>query len=112
MDGSDSEMARDFKDISWNIMKEAGTPNLSDYFPLLKKIDPLRIRHRMKIHFGRILELFERVISQRLKLRESSNSVKNDDVLDTLLDIMEGDNNEINRHQILHLLLVIECSTE
>ncbi|KAM6588071.1 hypothetical protein CsatA_010676 [Cannabis sativa] len=96
-------------------MMEAGTPNLSDYFPLLKKIDPFGIRRRMKIIFSRILLLMEGMINQRLKLRESSDSVKNDDVLDTLLDIMEQNNNQINRHQITHLLLVknilILCST-
>ncbi|KAF4403965.1 hypothetical protein G4B88_014421 [Cannabis sativa] len=104
---SESELARDFKDITWDLMKEAGTPNLSDYFPLLKKIDPFGIRRRMKIIFSRILLLMEGMINQRLKLRESSDSVKNDDVLDTLLDIMEQNNNQINRHQITHLLLVL-----
>ncbi|KAM6584203.1 hypothetical protein CsatB_011205 [Cannabis sativa] len=103
----ESELARDFKEITWNIMKEGGAPNLSDYFPLLKKIDPLGIRRRMKIHFSRIFQLIEGIINQRLKQRECSDSVKNADVLDTLLDIMEGNNNQINRHQILHLLLAL-----
>ncbi|KAM6579757.1 hypothetical protein CsatA_003531 [Cannabis sativa] len=94
---SESELARDFKDITWNLMKEAGTPNLSDYFPLLKKIDPFGIRRRIKIHFSRILQLVEGIINER----ECSDFVKNDDVLDTLLNIMKGNDNEINRHQIV-----------
>uniref|UniRef100_A0A803QAW6 Cytochrome P450 n=1 Tax=Cannabis sativa TaxID=3483 RepID=A0A803QAW6_CANSA len=100
---SESELARDFKDITWNLMKEAGTPNLSDYFPLLKKIDPFGIRRRIKIHFSRILQLVEGIINER----ECSDFVKNDDVLDTLLNIMKGNDNEINRHQIVHLILVL-----
>lgn len=35
-----SDTTREFKKIVWNVMKEAGKPNLADYFPMLKKIDP------------------------------------------------------------------------
>ena len=106
----ESELAREFKEVTWNIMKDGGTPNLSDYFPLLKKIDPCGVRRRMKSHFRRILDLFEGMINQRLKLRESPDWVKNDDVLDTLLDIEEENSFEINRTQIIHLLMVVEYS--
>ncbi|PON64080.1 Cytochrome P450, E-class, group I [Trema orientale] len=103
----ESELAREFKEISWNIMKDAGTPNLSDYFPLLKKIDPLGVRRRMTIHFKRIIDLFEGLINQRLKLRDSPDWVPNNDVLDTLLNITEENSDEINRTQMVHLLLVL-----
>lgn len=109
----ESELAREFKDVSWNIMKEAGTPNVSDFFPLLKKIDPLGIRRRMAVHFKRLLDLFGGMMDQRLKERDSPDSVKNDDVLDTLLNIIEEKSEEINKNQIVHNLLVItySCST-
>ena len=32
-----SDTAREYKEIVWNIMKEIGRPNLADYFPVLKK---------------------------------------------------------------------------
>jgi hypothetical protein len=31
-----SDTTREFKKIVWNVMKEAGKPNLADYFPVLK----------------------------------------------------------------------------
>jgi hypothetical protein len=67
-----SDTAREFKEIVWNVTEEAGKPNLADYFPVLKKIDPQGLRRRM--------------ISQRLKQRKVSGSMtSNNDMLDTLL---------------------------
>ncbi|KAM4072700.1 hypothetical protein ACB094_11G158600 [Castanea mollissima] len=34
---SNSDMAREFKELVWNIMEEVGKPNLADYFPVLRK---------------------------------------------------------------------------
>ncbi|EXC17810.1 Cytochrome P450 76C4 [Morus notabilis] len=101
-----SELAREFKEVAWGIMKEAGTPNLGDYFPLLRKIDPQGIRRRMTVHFERILSLLDGMINQRLRVRESSGVVHGD-VLDTLLNIIEEKTEDINRHQVLHFLLVL-----
>jgi hypothetical protein len=39
-----SDTTQEFKKIVWNVMKEAGKPNLADYFPVLKKIDPHGVR--------------------------------------------------------------------
>ncbi|KAK8577651.1 hypothetical protein V6N13_027918 [Hibiscus sabdariffa] len=35
-----SSVAQEFRRTVWGIMEEAGKPNLADYFPLLRKIDP------------------------------------------------------------------------
>jgi hypothetical protein len=75
-----SDTAREFKKIVWNIMKEAGKPNLADYFPMLKKIDPQGIRQRMTIHFGKMIDLFAHTISERLELRKVSGSIMNIDM--------------------------------
>ncbi|KAM4085818.1 hypothetical protein ACJW30_10G055600 [Castanea mollissima] len=32
-----SDMAREFKELVWNIMEEVGKPSLADYFPVLRK---------------------------------------------------------------------------
>lgn len=100
-----SELAREFKEVTWNIMKDAGTPNLGDYFPLLRKVDPQGIRRRMTVHFKRLLDMFDGMIDQRLKIRESSGLV-NSDVLDTLLTIIEEKTEDIHKLQVNHLLLV------
>ncbi|KAM7507010.1 hypothetical protein LguiA_017463 [Lonicera macranthoides] len=45
--------AKEFKELVWNIMVEAGKPNMVDYFPFLKGIDPQGIRCRMTVYFGK-----------------------------------------------------------
>ncbi|WMV14956.1 hypothetical protein MTR67_008341 [Solanum verrucosum] len=39
-----SDSSKEFKELVWNIMVEAGKPNLVDYFPFLHKIDPQGVR--------------------------------------------------------------------
>ncbi|KAK9983673.1 hypothetical protein SO802_033198 [Lithocarpus litseifolius] len=100
-----SDTAREYKEIVWNVMKEIGRPNLADYFPVLKKVDPQRVRHRLAVHFGKILELFDRMVSQRLHLREVCGSKTNKDVLDTLLNISEENSEEMDKTKIERLFL-------
>ncbi|KAL5541020.1 hypothetical protein UlMin_042593 [Ulmus minor] len=102
----DSDLAKEFKITTWNIMKEAGTPNLSDYFPLLKKIDPQGVRRRMGINFKKIIDLFDGVIDERLRVREARDCIMNNDMLDTLLNIAE-ESGELNRTQINQLIMVL-----
>uniref|UniRef100_A0A2N9EJQ7 Geraniol 10-hydroxylase n=1 Tax=Fagus sylvatica TaxID=28930 RepID=A0A2N9EJQ7_FAGSY len=100
-----SDRARVFKEIVWNIMKEVGRPNLADYFPVLKKIDPQGVRRRLTVHFGKMLDLFDRMINQRLQLRNVSGSNTNNDVLDTLLNISEENREEMDKTKIERLFL-------
>ncbi|KAL4602649.1 hypothetical protein ACB092_10G068600 [Castanea dentata] len=100
-----SDTAREYKEIIWNVMKEVGRPNLADYFPVLKKVDPQRVRHRLAVHFGKILELFDRLVSQRLHLRKVCGSNMNKDVLDTLLNISEENSEEMDKTKIERLFL-------
>ncbi|WMV14960.1 hypothetical protein MTR67_008345 [Solanum verrucosum] len=83
------------------IMVEVGKPNLVDYFPFLKKIDPQGIRRRSTDYFTKILHLMSDLIDERLKEREMGNR-ENIDVLDALLDISP---HEIDRNQIEQLCL-------
>jgi cytochrome P450 len=102
-----SDTAREFKEIAWNAMKEAGKPNLADYFPVLKKIDPQGVRRRMTVHFAKLIDLFDRMISQRLRQRKVSGSMtSNNDMLDTLLNITEENTEEMDKSKIEHLFLV------
>ncbi|KAI6702233.1 hypothetical protein NL676_011369 [Syzygium grande] len=64
-----SGSARDLKDLVWRIMVEAGNPNLADYFPALKRIDPQGSRRRMTVYFMKIFELFDSLIEKRLRDR-------------------------------------------
>ncbi|KAK9276156.1 hypothetical protein L1049_005687 [Liquidambar formosana] len=100
-----SDRAREFKEVVWGIMEETGKPNLVDYFPVIRKIDPQGIRRRMTAHFGKILGLFDGIINQRLQLKKEHGFVKGNDVIDTLLSISENNIEEIDGTHIKHLLL-------
>ncbi|KAK9938451.1 hypothetical protein M0R45_015185 [Rubus argutus] len=91
---STNEMAREFKEIVWGVLEEAGKPNLGDYFPVLKKIDPQGIRRRFTNNYNKMLGFIESVINQRLKSRNEDAYVTSNDMLDTLINISEEKNEE------------------
>ena len=53
------DSGKEFKELVGNMMEEAGKPNLVDFFPVLKKIDPQGIRRRLTLYFGKAFEIFE-----------------------------------------------------
>lgn len=101
----DSDAAKNFKEIIWNSMKEGGKPNWADFFPVLRKIDPQGIRRRMEIHFRKMIDLFDHVINERLKLREQSGSIRKSDILDTLLNICEENTGDMDKTTMEHFFL-------
>ncbi|CAN1334731.1 Geraniol 8-hydroxylase [Linum perenne] len=102
----DVEEAKEFQEATKGIVEDTGKPNLGDYFPVLGKIDLQGIQRRMRNHYGKVLNLFGRIIVERLKKRKSKEYVSNNDMLDTLLDIAEG-NGEVSMdlNLIKYLLL-------
>nr|GMD51793.1 geraniol 8-hydroxylase-like [Ipomoea batatas] len=99
-----SDSAKEFKELVWNIMEEAGKPNLVDYFPFLEKFDPQGSRRRMTGYFTEVLNLFKDFVDERLEERKVMGS-KNVDVLDSLLNISQERPEEIDTTHILHLCL-------
>ncbi|KAE8658215.1 F-box and associated interaction domains-containing-like protein [Hibiscus syriacus] len=71
------------------INHEAWVPNLADYIPLLRKFDPQGLRRRMTVYFEKQLVLFGNMFDERLESRKSKGSTASNDVLDTLIDIVE-----------------------
>ncbi|XP_065858082.1 geraniol 8-hydroxylase-like [Euphorbia lathyris] len=106
---SSSERVREFKEVFRSIMAEVGKPNLSDYFPFLRKIDPLGIRRRTSIYFGKLLTIFDRVIDERIELRKQKGYITGDDVLDILLTLNDEANTseKLDRESIKHLFLLL-----
>nr|XP_009794427.1 PREDICTED: geraniol 8-hydroxylase-like isoform X2 [Nicotiana sylvestris]XP_016450210.1 PREDICTED: geraniol 8-hydroxylase-like isoform X2 [Nicotiana tabacum] len=95
----------ELKDVIWNILAEAGKPNLVDFFPILENIDPQRIRRNTDIHFNKLFVLFDDLINERLE-EKRSRSIKND-VLEVFLKIREENSEEIDQNHINSLLLDI-----
>ncbi|PKI37537.1 hypothetical protein CRG98_042073, partial [Punica granatum] len=100
-----SESAKEFKELVWQIMVEAGKPNLADYFPVLKRLDPQGARRRMTGYFGRMFDVFDRIINERLQVREIPGSVRKNDMLDTLLELSENKEEGMDLFLMKHLFL-------
>lgn len=103
----DSGDTRDLMDIIEGVMKCLGSPNVADFFPVLKPVDPQGIQGKSSVYFGKLLDRFEDIINQRLESRKmSGGSTKKDDFLETILDLKEGSEYELSINDIQHLLLV------
>ncbi|XP_027158161.1 ferruginol synthase-like [Coffea eugenioides] len=100
----DSNSSQELKGIVWGIMKNVGAPNLADYFPVLQMIDPQGIRRRITFYMQRLFAIFDDVIDERLQVRGTSETKKND-LLEGLLDHSIKNESEFCRNDLKHLLL-------
>ena len=105
----DSQLSQEFQDLVCGVAEEMGRPNIADYFPALWFLDPQGVSKRTRIYYTQILGIFDGIIKQRLQSRASSmSSEASNDVLDSLLNLIEDDNSEISLLDIKHLLMVID----
>ncbi|XP_021286876.1 geraniol 8-hydroxylase-like [Herrania umbratica] len=103
---STSDTALEFRELVQCIKEELGKPNLGDYFPcLFGNLDLQGIRRGMTIHFGKLMDLFDRIIDKRLQLRTMNDYISTNDFLDNLLNFKEENSAELDRDLIKHLLL-------
>ncbi|ESR45055.1 hypothetical protein CICLE_v10003440mg, partial [Citrus x clementina] len=79
-----SDTAREFRDLVRSILEDAAKPNLSHFFPVLKMLDLQGIRRRIKVHFGKLFQLVDRLIDQGLKQRQEHGYTKSKDVPEAL----------------------------
>lgn len=85
-------------------MNEVGKINLVDFFPILEKIDFQGIRCRATIHIGKLFELFDGLINERLEEKRRGCYGKSD-VLEVLLNAENTE--EIDQNHIKSMLLVL-----
>ncbi|XP_050375299.1 geraniol 8-hydroxylase-like [Argentina anserina] len=104
-DHPSSDAARKFKDNFAGIMENVGKPNLVDYFPLLRKLDPQGIKRHLTKYFRETVVFFNGMIDQRLESRKRHQYVTSCDMLDILLNISEEGNEDMDETQVKHLLL-------
>jgi cytochrome P450 len=102
-----SNASQEFLDLIVGSMEEAGRPNIADYFPALRLVDPQGARRRMNIYFRNFFVILDGIIDKRLQLRASSlGSKATSDVLDSLLNLVEEDDAELSCDHMKHLLQV------
>ncbi|XP_015950859.1 cytochrome P450 76T24-like [Arachis duranensis] len=99
--------SQEFKEIVCGISEEAAKPNVVDFFPILRIFDPQGARARMTKHFRKIINIFDGIVEERLRLRalDEMDTKEYKDVLDYLLEVMLEENSQISRIHVLHLLL-------
>ncbi|KAK4787536.1 hypothetical protein SAY86_011369 [Trapa natans] len=91
------------------LIVEVGKPNLADYFPVLKWMDPNGRKRRSAMYYGQLLDMTDDLINKRLQLREKTSEylTRETDVLDSLFDIWEDKSEEkmiIGMDHIKHLI--------
>ncbi|XP_071694749.1 7-ethoxycoumarin O-deethylase-like [Rutidosis leptorrhynchoides] len=96
------DSGKEFKELVGNMMVEAGKPNLVDFFPILRKIDPQGIRKRLTQYFGNIFDIFEVLIKERVEM----GRFERDDMLDMCLKIISQEKpDEFNHADIKHMFM-------
>ncbi|KAI3498347.1 hypothetical protein L1887_34120 [Cichorium endivia] len=103
----DSVSCQDFKDLVGGLMEVGGTPNLADFFPVLRPLDPKGLLRRATFYTGKLMAIFEEHISKRLQERSicsSDGPLSSKDLTDLLLDISENEKSSINMDDIRNLI--------
>ncbi|KAL0360876.1 UNVERIFIED_CONTAM: cytochrome [Sesamum radiatum] len=107
--GFDSGFAQEFKETINGVAKSIAAPNIADYVPWLKMIDPQGIKRQSEFYFSKLFGIIESVIDRRLQARGTHfGSPVEKDLLEALLDISQGSDYDFSRSEIKHLLLVGE----
>ncbi|KAK4428935.1 cytochrome [Sesamum alatum] len=104
--GFDSGSAQELKETIIGVAKSVAAPNIADYVPWLKMIDPQGIKRQSEFYFSKLFAVLESVISQRLQARSTQfGSPVEEDLLEALLDISQGSDYDFSCSEIKHLLL-------
>lgn len=89
LDAKDPE-SREFFDCMNKVLELAGTPNIADYLPYLKWMDPAGMKRNMTKNLGRTMKISSKFIQERLNNRKAGKFQEKKDFLDVLLEY-EGD---------------------
>uniref|UniRef100_M8B4U3 Cytochrome P450 76C2 n=1 Tax=Aegilops tauschii TaxID=37682 RepID=M8B4U3_AEGTA len=82
--------SEDFQEVITAMKEGLGTPNVSDFFPVLAAADLQGMRRRLARIFARLHAVFDAEVDQRLRGRDAGQPRKND-YLDVLLDVAPRD---------------------
>ncbi|KAG6432386.1 hypothetical protein SASPL_103962 [Salvia splendens] len=98
----DSELSQEMKELISSTVKSVSRPNLADYFPVLKPVDPQGIFKETELNVGKLLLKLDEIIDEKLK----SGGEKRD-LMEALLEINRRDEAQLSRDDIRHLLLML-----
>ncbi|XP_076941159.1 cytochrome P450 76T24-like [Bidens hawaiensis] len=106
----DLKSSQEIKGVISGLLEISGKPNLVDFFPILRPLDPQGLASQVNVYLDKLFAIFDNIIDQRLKRRAVSSSYDTDlstqnDVLDLLLDINFKDNHEMSINDMKNLFL-------
>ncbi|ESQ45196.1 hypothetical protein EUTSA_v10010318mg [Eutrema salsugineum] len=91
----DSKRGSEFFYHTGKVMEFAGKPNVADFFPLLRFIDPQGIRRKTQFHVESAFKIAGEFIKERTEVREREMSdERTKDYLDVLLEFRGGDGDD------------------
>ncbi|KAL7592538.1 hypothetical protein Lser_V15G31720 [Lactuca serriola] len=103
----DTESSQEFKEAVMALLNFGGRPNLADFFPILKPFDPQGFVRQGNVYGKKLLTIIDRIVDQRLQSRLSSSSLTNNDVLDSLLNLVHQEESMFSREDMRHLFLAL-----
>ncbi|XP_015898698.3 iridoid oxidase [Ziziphus jujuba] len=83
---SESREGKEFFDAMDKIMEFVGKPNLADFLPFLKWLDPEGVNRNMKEHMGKAMNIAGRFVKERVEERKIGKQGMAKDFLDALLE--------------------------
>ncbi|KAL4187086.1 hypothetical protein AMTRI_Chr09g37370 [Amborella trichopoda] len=98
-------------DVVWSIMEVSGAPNLVDYFPMLRGLDPQGLKGRSNKLFERLHQLLNVMIDERIQSREKGGVAKGD-FIGVILDSNQENGVEFRRNEILALLTLFTVGSD
>ncbi|XP_027155743.1 cytochrome P450 76C3-like [Coffea eugenioides] len=103
----DSNSCKYLEEIICGLTNTMGRPNLADFFPGLRFMDPQGIRHETEVYFVKLFEAFEDIITERLQARGTSptSGSGKSDLLEVFLDLCQHREAGWSCNDVKHFLL-------
>eukprot|EP00253_Pinus_taeda_P003497 PITA_03497 len=108
MFGRDSQAAEEFKEMVTKLMVVGGKPNLVDFFPFLRILDPQGVTRDATKYMSIVFGLLDRSVELRIQKKKESGtehrSGKAKDFLDILLDYRSESGETLTKKDIIPFL--------
>ncbi|KAL4562780.1 hypothetical protein LXL04_026810 [Taraxacum kok-saghyz] len=101
----DTVSSQEFKEAVMALLELVGKPNLADFFPILKPFDPQGFLQQGNVYGHKLLAIIDKIINKRLESRLSSST--NNDVLDSLLNLVQKDESSFSCDDMRHLFFAL-----
>lgn len=110
--GKKPEEGNEFCDAIGKILETVAKPNMADFFPFFKWLDPQGIKRNMERELRPALDMIARFVKERVEERQTSKGMEKRDFVDVLLEYKRGGKQgceELSDKNMNIIILVICC---